>query len=131
SGSDDYLVKPFEVRELFARTKSVLRRSLDIVPNELEIQGVLLNPDERLATIDDKQIRMTPKECAILEYLMRHPNRPYSATRLLSAIWPSDTETSEGTVRTMILNLRKKLSEAGKADFIKLVVNSGYVIENK
>jgi DNA-binding response OmpR family regulator len=63
--------------------------------------------------------------------LMRHANRPYSAQKLLAAVWPSDSDVSEGTVRTCVLNLRKKLAGAGKPDLIKQVVNSGYVIEKK
>lgn len=131
SGGDDYVVKPFDVRELYARVKSVLRRSIERIPADLEIQGLLLNPSERTASVSDKQIQLTPKECAILEYLMRHANRPFSASRLLSAIWPSESDVSEGTVRTSVLNLRRKLAEVGKGDLIKLVVNSGYVIEKK
>lgn len=129
SGGDDYIVKPFDVRELYARVRSVLRRSLEQIPPELQIQGLVLNPDQRRITVGDRQIRLTPKECAILEHLMRHANRPFSASRLLATIWPSEADVSEGTVRTSVLNLRRKLAELGKGDLIKLVVNSGYVIE--
>lgn len=131
SGGDDYVVKPFDVRELYARVQSVLRRSLERIPSEIEIQGLVLKPEERCVTVGDRQIRITPKECAILEYLIRHANRPFSANRLLAAIWPSETGVSEGTVRTSVLNLRRKLAEVGKSDLIKLVVNSGYVIEKR
>ncbi|MBS1992472.1 MAG: response regulator transcription factor [Cyanobacteria bacterium SZAS LIN-3] len=131
SGGDDYIVKPFDMRELYARIKTVLRRSLDTIPEKLEIQGVVLDADSRKVYVDAVAVAVTPRECALLEYLMRHANRPYSAQRLLAAIWPSEAEVSEGTVRTCVLNLRKKLAGAGKPDLIKQVVSSGYVIENK
>jgi DNA-binding response OmpR family regulator len=131
SGADDYVVKPFDLRELYARTRSVLRRNLETIPEKLEIQGVLLDTANRTLQIDTASIALTPRESAILDYLMRHANRPYSAQKLLAAVWPSDSDVSEGTVRTCVLNLRKKLAGAGKPDLIKQVVNSGYVIEKK
>ena len=109
AGGDDYIVKPFDIRELYARVHSVLRRNLDTIPEKLEIQGVVLDAQARCIQVDAATIALTPRECAVLEYLMRHANRPYTAQRLLAAIWPSDAEVSEGTVRTCVLNLRKKL----------------------
>jgi len=130
-GGDDYIVKPFDVRELQARVHSVLRRSLERIPAKLQTQGLTFDPQKRTVSIGDKEIRITPKESAILEYLIRHCNRPFSASKLLTAIWPSQKDVSEGTVRTSVLNLRRKLAELGKEDLIKLVINSGYVIEKK
>lgn len=131
SGGDDYLVKPFDVRELYARVRSVLRRPIESVSEAVEIAGLILDVQARTATVGDRQVHLTPREAAILEYLIKHANRPFSASRLLSAVWPSESDASEGTVRTCILNLRKKLEVIGKGDLIKLVVNSGYVIEKK
>jgi len=131
AGGDDYVVKPFDIRELYARVHSVLRRNLETIPEKLEISGVILDAQSRTVYVDSTTIAVTPRECAVLEYLMRHANRPFTAQRLLAAIWPSDAEVSEGTVRTCVLNLRKKLAAAGKTDLIKQVVNSGYVIEKK
>jgi DNA-binding response OmpR family regulator len=130
-GGDDYLVKPFDLRELYARVRSVLRRPLESVTEVVEIAGLVLDVQERTATVGDKQVRLTPREAGILEYLIKHAGRPFSASRLLSSVWPSDTDASDGTVRTCVLNLRKKLEILGKGDLIKLVVNSGYVIEKK
>ena len=131
AGGDDYLVKPFEVRELFARIKSVMRRSIEINTEKLVIKDVSLDPEARLLSVHGTNVVLTPKECALLEYLMRHANRPFNAQRLLSAVWPSETGASADTVRTWMKNLRTKLATVGKEDFIKTVVSSGYVIESE
>ena len=70
-----------------------------------------------------------PKESALLEYLMRHPNRVYSSKDLLDAVWPSEKEATTDTVRSWMRNLRKKLGTAQREDFVKTIPSSGYVIE--
>ena len=130
AGGDDYLVKPFDVRELNARIGSLMRRSLTLSMERLSIRNVSLDPATRKLTAGANEIKLGPKESELLEYLMRHPNRPFSAQKLLSAIWSSETDASEGTVRTFMFNLRNKLTSVGQSDFIKTVVSSGYVIEN-
>ncbi len=74
--------------------------------------------------------RLMPKESALLEYLMRHPNRSFSSQQLLDAVWPSDSESSVETVRTWMKKLRRKLADAGKVDLIKTLVNASYTIEH-
>jgi len=129
AGGDDFLAKPFHLRELFARIRSVSRRAPEILSETLQLSGVSLNTADRVATYADKQTSLTKKECAMLEYLMRHPNRPMTAQKLLQAVWPSETDSSVETVRTWMMTLREKLDSIGKPDLIKTVVRSGYVIE--
>ncbi|MBA4077942.1 MAG: hypothetical protein C0508_23135 [Cyanobacteria bacterium PR.023] len=130
AGGDDYLVKPFETRELLARMRSVMRRSLKIESTVLKVNQLDFRPVERIATANNKQIQLTPKEALLLEFLMRHPDRPYTGQRLFNAIWPSDTDASAETVKVWIGNLRNKLSKIDQKDFIKTVVGSGYVVES-
>lgn len=131
SGADDYLVKPFDVRELSARVRSLLRRPKGLLPTDLSIKGLTLTLETRVAQGNGKSVHLMPKQYALLEYLMRHPNRPFGAKALLDAVWPSDTEASEDTVRTCMKTLRRQLSSLGKDDLIKTVLGSGYLIENK
>lgn len=130
SGGDDYIVKPFDLRELSARIGSVLRRSINIINEAITIRGVTLDTQNRTLTTPLTALKLTPKEAMMMEYLMRHRNRPFSAGKLLSAIWPSETDVSVGTVRTAMHNLRQKLASAGQEFFIKSIANSGYVIED-
>lgn len=130
-GADDYLVKPFDVRELSARIRSLLRRPASLVSNALSAGGINLDVQARSLTSGDKTVQLMPKQCALLEYLMRNPNRFYSAKALLDAVWPSDSEASESTIRTWVKTLREKLSKLGKEDCIKTVLGSGYMFESK
>jgi two-component system OmpR family response regulator len=130
AGADDYLVKPFAYQEVAARVRSALRRSggKNFQAN-LELGGLELNILTRTITTSAGSLHLMPKESALLEYLMRNPTTTSSSKKLLSAVWPSEAEVSEGTVRSFMLSLRKKLDSLGKGDFIKTVAKSGYVLE--
>jgi DNA-binding response OmpR family regulator len=129
AGSDDYVVKPFNVRELSARVRTVLRRPQQVLPFEITIADVTLDPRTRDVIFGGERVHLMPKELALLEFLMRHPNEPYSAQGLLDAVWPSESEASCETVRTWMMKLRQKLASLGKRDFIKTLAGSGYLIE--
>jgi DNA-binding response OmpR family regulator len=128
-GGDDYVVKPFDIRELSARVRSVLRRPMELLSQDLSIDDVELKPDKRILTVGDRQIHLMPKESKLLEYLMRHPNRPCHAQVLLDSVWPSEAEATIDTIRTWMKNLRAKLAELGKEEFIKTIPRAGYMIE--
>lgn len=128
-GADDYLVKPFDMRELSARLKTIMRRPQFLLPDELRIGDIMLNPSLHKLRVGEQEVRLMPKESALLEYLMRHPNRVYSSKDLLDAVWPSEKEATTDTVRSWMRNLRKKLATASREDFVKTIPSSGYVIE--
>lgn len=132
SGADDYMVKPFEARELFARIKALLRRRTGTYVPELKVGQLVLKPEMNvLVTPTGEVVRLRVKESALLEYLVRHPNRTFNAQQLLNAVWPSDSEGTTNSVRTWMNFLRRKLEAAGQADLIKTVAGAGYMIEDK
>ena len=127
AGYDDYLVKPFDVRELVARIRALLRRaSSRITGNILEIGKVKLEPNTYRVTRAGKEIKLVPKEFAILEFLMRHPNIVFSCEALMSRVWTAEEESSPEIIRTHIKNLRKKLDISGEPELISTVHGVGY-----
>lgn len=129
SGADDYMVKPFDIRELTARLKGLLRRVSTQFVENLNINGLELMPEQRLAKADGKEVKLRAKECALLEYLMRHPNKTFTAQNLLDAVWTSESNGTTNSVRTWMGTLRQQLAKIGKEDFVKTVLGSGYTIE--
>jgi DNA-binding response OmpR family regulator len=127
AGFDDYLVKPFEIRELTARVRALLRRvSSRIVGNDLKIGHVELEPNSFRVTKCGEDIKLVPKEFAILEFLMRHPNVVFSCEALMSRIWTADEDTSPEIIRTHIKNLRKKIELPDQPTLIQTVHGVGY-----
>jgi len=128
SGADDYLVKPFDVRELAARIRTILRRPAALLPTDSKIGDLTLDSAKRTISDGTTTVKLLGKELAILEFLARNPGRTISAKMLLESIWPSDTEASEDTIRTNLKTLRKKLAQVGKPDLVKTEWGSGYSI---
>ena len=131
SGVHELITKPIDVAVLSNRIGKLLGIEEEIFSTELKIGSVSLDPATRTMSIDNRKYPLTSKECAILEFLMRNPNRIFGSKQVLDAVWQSDSESSTQTVRSWIRLLRQKLSAAGRKDFIRTVPGSGYMVEQR
>lgn len=131
SGADDYLSKPYDLRELSARVGALLRRPADTIIEKLQAAGVVLDTGVRTATVGgNRTVELSAREYALLEYLLRHQNKIYNARALLDFVWPVESAMSEDTVRSVMRNLRQKLDVGGR-EIIKTIHGSGYMISSE
>jgi DNA-binding response OmpR family regulator len=138
-GGDDYMVKPFDLRELKLRIKALLRRSqlgapaspgTDIGSYLLTLGDVTLDLNRRQARVNDKSAQLTPAEFNILHFLMRHPDELFSSQRLFEGVWGyAPSVTGSGVVRWHVRNLRSKIeTDPAHPTFIRTVARHGYVL---
>lgn len=135
-GADDYIAKPLSMKEVKARVRAVLRRSVSgengqekmrSSANEFSYEGIILNLDAKVATLDGEPLLLTKLEFELLSLFLQHPNKVFGRNDLLTHCWPQDVYVLDRTVDVNITRLRKKMGEYGK--HIKTRVGYGYCFE--
>lgn len=126
-GADDYVTKPFSVRELVARIKAVLRRAaVNDDDEKLIIDDLLLDPAEHRVTINKQEVQIGPTEFRLLHFFMKHPERVYTRNQVLDQVWGGNVYIEERTVDVHIRRLRKVLASHGYDRLVQTVRGVGY-----
>ncbi len=131
AGADDYLVKPFEFRELLMRIRALTRRARreETSTNLLRVADLTLDLDKKIAQRGEKQIDLTAKEFALLEYLMRNRGRVLSRMDISEKVWDINFDTGTNVVEVYINILRKKIDKDFENKLIHTRIGMGYILE--
>ncbi|MFV0523654.1 MAG: response regulator transcription factor [Acidimicrobiales bacterium] len=125
-GADDYLVKPFALRELSARVRSMLRRPAAEGDATIELGPLVLDAARHIVTWDGRRVELTTKEFALLRYFISHPGEVLSQETLLDHVWDEMVDPFTNTARVTVGTLRRKLAAVAGMMLIETVIGAGY-----
>lgn len=128
-GADDYLVKPFAMRELLARLRALLRRQQPYKQGQLTIGDLALDPITHTVERDGQTLDLTPKEFALLEYLMYHPNQVVTRDMIEQHIWNYDFECESNVIDVYVRRVRRKIDDPFAVKLLTTVRGVGYRLQ--
>lgn len=133
SGADDYLVKPFEFRELMARLRALTKRGNEagMQANVLKVADLELDLNEKVARRGDKRIELTAKEFGLLDYLMRNRGRVVSRVDIAEKVWDIHFDTGTNVIDVYVNFLRKKIDKDFPTKLIHTVIGMGYMLKEE
>ncbi len=132
AGADDYMTKPFEFDELFARIRAALRRRASAAAGNTEVLRVgdlTVSPSSREVTRGERAITLTAREFELLEYLARHAGQVVTKETLFERVWGYDFDVESDAIKVYVSYLRKKLNASGERDLIHAIRGVGYVLK--
>ena len=130
SGADDYLTKPFQVKELLARIRALTRRKAEIV-NVTSLGNITFNSDNSTMSNGDKVVNLTRKEFSLMEYFLRNKNKYITSEKIFDDVWSSDTDAYITVVWVFISTLRRKLASIDANIVIDAKRGNGYTLKEK
>jgi heavy metal response regulator len=130
-GADDYMVKPFSVNELLARTRAVLRRAKAKRVTKLQVADLTMDPKAHRVLRGGKRIDLTPKEYALLEYLMQNEGEILTRTMISESIWDYHFDSLTNVIDVHVYNLRNKIDKDFEPKLLHTIKGVGYVLERR
>lgn len=127
-GADDYLTKPFDLSELNARIKAVIRRRNFNAQNEINFKEISIRPYEHIVTVNDRELSLTKKEFDLLVYFISNQNRVVTKASIAEHLWGDDMDMADSYdfIYSHLKNLRRKIQQNGGSDYIQTVYGIGY-----
>ena len=132
TGADDYLTKPFSLRELSARVRALMRRPEQVVSTVITVGDLTMDMTEHSLSRKGEHIHLQKQDFALLEFLMRHPNQAFTSEALINRVWGVESEATAESVRSAIKRLRQKLDNSNDSNsIIENIPRVGYRLNNK